>query len=82
MEVYIDDMLVKNKILDVYIQNLKEVFVILIESMMRINPKKCTFGVQSGKFLGHVVSKEGFQANPNKVEALRAIHPPRNVKEV
>ncbi|RVW85469.1 hypothetical protein CK203_044041 [Vitis vinifera] len=30
-----------------------------IEFRLRLNPKKCTFGVTSGKLLGHIVSERG-----------------------
>nr|XP_027075928.1 uncharacterized protein LOC113699782 [Coffea arabica] len=49
---------------------------------MRLNPKKCTFGVRSGRFLGFLVSREGIQANPDKVQAIMDMAPPRNIKEV
>ncbi|XP_071905675.1 uncharacterized protein [Coffea arabica] len=49
---------------------------------MRLNPKKCTFGVRSEKFLGFLVSREGIRANPDKLQAIMDMAPPRNVKEV
>ncbi|XP_027178083.1 uncharacterized protein LOC113777247 [Coffea eugenioides] len=49
---------------------------------MRLNPKKCTFGVRSGRFLGFLVSREGIRANPDKLQAIMDMAPPRNVKEV
>lgn len=54
----------------------------LRDSRMRLNPKKCTFGVRTRKFLGYMVSNEGVQANPAKVEAIQNMHPPKNVMEV
>ena len=34
------------------------------------------------KFLGHVVSKEGVECDPDKVSAVKDWHVPNNVKEV
>ncbi|XP_019250965.1 PREDICTED: uncharacterized protein LOC109229871 [Nicotiana attenuata] len=52
MKVYIDDMLVKSKRKKDHIDHLKEAFNILRQYDTKLNPKKCTFGVTSGKFLG------------------------------
>ena len=37
---------------------------------MRLNPKKCTFGVTFGKLLGHVVSERGIEVDPEKIRAI------------
>ena len=49
---------------------------------MRLNPSKCAFRVSSGKFLGFMVSHRGIEANPNKIQAILNMEPPRNMKEV
>ena len=43
---------------------------------------KSAFGVSSGKFLGFMVSQRGVEANPNKIQAILSMKPPKNVKEV
>ena len=59
MEVYIDDMCVKRKQKESHIEHLAKVFTVLRKFRMKLNPAKCAFGVSSGQFLGHVVSKRG-----------------------
>lgn len=49
---------------------------------MKLNPKKCLFGTEEGKFLGHMIMKEGIRANPNKIESLLQLRSPRTIKEV
>ncbi|XP_076881518.1 putative mitochondrial protein AtMg00860 [Bidens hawaiensis] len=49
---------------------------------MKLNPGKCSFGVEEGRFLGVLVTKEGFKANPEKVEALIQMDSLRSIKEV
>jgi hypothetical protein len=49
---------------------------------MMLNPKKCVFGVSSGKLLGYMVSSRGIDANPKKVEAIDKLQPPRTRKEI
>jgi hypothetical protein len=37
---------------------------------MRLNPEKCTFGVQVGKFLSFYLTELGIEANPDKCQAF------------
>jgi hypothetical protein len=49
---------------------------------MILNPKKCVFGVSSGKLLGYMVSSRGIDANSKKVEAIDKLQLPRTRKEI
>ncbi|PKI58384.1 hypothetical protein CRG98_021202 [Punica granatum] len=49
---------------------------------LRLNPAKCTFGAQSGKLLGFVVSERGIEVDPDKVKAIKELPPPSMVREV
>ena len=49
---------------------------------MKLNPSKCAFGVASGKFPGFMVSQRGIEANPNKIQAILNMEPPKNIKDV
>ncbi|CAA0810399.1 Unknown protein, partial [Striga hermonthica] len=82
MEVYVDDMLVKSEQAPDHIAHLSEVFDILREYSMVLNPKKFTFGVGSGKFLGYMVSQRGIEANPVKIQAILDLTPPTSIKGV
>ena len=82
MEVYVDDMLVKSKEAQDHIQHLAEMFDILRIYRMKLNPQKCVFGVESGKFLGFMVNHRGIEANPLKIKALLDMKSPQNVRQV
>ena len=56
VEVYIDDMVVKSKLVSEHVMNLTNIFKILREYKLRLNASKCSFGVGSGKFLGYMVT--------------------------
>nr|GEU77895.1 reverse transcriptase domain-containing protein [Tanacetum cinerariifolium] len=45
-------------------------------------PKKCTFGVAEGVFLGYVVTPDGIKPCPDKKEAVLQLPSPRTIKEV
>ena len=56
IEVYIDNMVVKSKIVSEHIENLTNIFEILRGHKLRLNASKCSFGVGSGKFLNYMVT--------------------------
>ncbi|XP_074377973.1 uncharacterized protein LOC141719490 [Apium graveolens] len=82
MEVYVDNMLVKSKEANDHIEHLMEMFNILRGFRMKLNPQKCVFGVESGKFLGFMVNHRGIEANPAKIKALLDMKSPTSVKQV
>ena len=49
---------------------------------MKLNPLKCAFGVSSRKFLGHLVSRRGIEANPEKIRAVISMLSPLTTKEI
>uniref|UniRef100_A0A2N9FR62 Uncharacterized protein n=1 Tax=Fagus sylvatica TaxID=28930 RepID=A0A2N9FR62_FAGSY len=82
VEVYIDDMLVKSARKEDHLAHLREVFEILRRDGLRLNASKCLFGVRSGKFLGHIISSRGIEANPDQISALVSLEEPKNTKQV
>ena len=67
IEVYVDDSIVNFKRHEDHIEDLEETFDCLRKYRMKLNPKKCTFGVRSGKFLGFMISRRVIDTNPKKV---------------
>nr|GEX28297.1 hypothetical protein [Tanacetum cinerariifolium] len=45
-------------------------------------PKKCSFGLAEGMFLGYVVTPEGIKPCPDKTAAVLQLPSPRTIKEV
>ena len=82
IEVYIDNKVVKSKVVSEHVGDLVNIFEILREHKLRLNASKCSFGVGSGKFLGYMVTYRGIEVNPNQVKAINSLQPPRNPKEV
>ena len=65
IKVYIDDMVVKSKLVSEHLVDLANTFEILRRHRLRLNASKCSFGVGSGKFLGYMVTHWGIEVNPN-----------------
>ncbi|GKV08872.1 hypothetical protein SLEP1_g20443 [Rubroshorea leprosula] len=82
IEVYVDDMIITSVRAEDHIDDLSETFQNLRRAQMKLNPLKCTFAVESGKFLGYVVSKKGIEVNPEKVLVVQQMESPKTVKDV
>ena len=66
VQVYVDDMLVKSRREEDHLEDLRETFDTLRSYNMKLNPRKCAFGVTAGKFLGFMVSQRGIEAKDRK----------------
>ena len=82
IEIYIDDMVVKSKLVSEHLGDLRAIFEILKNYKLRLNASKCSFGVGSGKFLGYMVTHKRIEVNPNQIKAFNNLRSPRNPKEV
>ena len=82
MEVYVDDILVKSKVVSDHVAYLSDTFNILKTYHMKLNPLKCIFGVASRKFLGFMVNQLGIEANREKIQALIDMQSSSITKEV
>ncbi|CAJ2642757.1 uncharacterized protein LOC123899916 [Trifolium pratense] len=82
LEVYIDDMVIKTVEGGSHQDDLKDILASVRKFNMRLNPAKCSFGVQAGKFLGFMLTNRGIEANPEKCQAIINMRSPSSVKEV
>ena len=82
IEVYINDMVIKSKEVDQHLWDIDKCFQVLRFYKMRLNPTKCAFGVSFGKFLGHIVTKHGIEANPTELQSIFGLDAPKSVREV
>lgn len=58
IEVYVDDMIVKSKLTSTHLEDLEECFQHLRYHNMKLNPDKCNFALDAGKFLGFFVRQD------------------------
>ena len=82
VEVYVDDMIVKSRNRADHLAALQRFFDRIRQFRLRLNPKKCTFGVTSGKLLGHMISERGIEVDHDKIRAILDMPAPRTEKEV
>ena len=70
IEVNIDDMVVKNKVVFEHVGDLGHIFETLRKHKLRLNASKCSFGVGSGKFLSYIVTHRGIEVNPDQIKVI------------
>ncbi|KAI5332367.1 hypothetical protein L3X38_022496 [Prunus dulcis] len=82
LEVYIDDVVIKSPEEGDHISSLRKAFLRMRQHKLKMNPKKCVFGVQAGNFLGFLVHQRGIEVDKNKAKSIMEALPPRNKKEL
>ncbi|XP_027911521.1 uncharacterized protein LOC114170230 [Vigna unguiculata] len=82
VEVYVDDIIVKSPNAQQHSADLTQVFKALRTYNIRLNPEKCTFGVDGRKFLGFMLTQQGIEPNPEKCQTIIDMRSPANIKEV
>ncbi|GJX66934.1 reverse transcriptase domain-containing protein [Tanacetum coccineum] len=82
LEVYVDDLVIKSHTKEEIIRDIAETFKTLRQINMKLNPKKCTFGMQEGMFLGYKVNAEGLKVCPDKADAVLSLPSPGCLKDV
>ncbi|GKF88371.1 reverse transcriptase domain-containing protein, partial [Tanacetum coccineum] len=70
LKAYVDNMVIKSNDEKVLIADIAETFDNLRKINIKLNPKKCSFGVEEGKFLGYMVTSKWIRANPKKTMAI------------
>ncbi|KAI0498537.1 hypothetical protein KFK09_019425 [Dendrobium nobile] len=82
VECNIDDLVVKSKVKEAHLYDLRVVFERLRRYDLKMNPLKCAFGVTSGKFLGFIVRHRGIEINPAKIEAILDMPSPKSLTQL
>nr|GEW29145.1 reverse transcriptase domain-containing protein [Tanacetum cinerariifolium] len=82
IEVYVDDLVVKRYTEAEMMRDIEETFRTLRKINMKLNPKKCSFGLAEGVFLRYVVTPEGIKPCPDKTAVVLQLPSPRTIKEV
>jgi len=82
VQAYVDDMVVTSLEKSRHVTDLEELFVTIAKYKLMLNPEKCIFGVEAGKFLGFLLTERGIEENPDKCAAILVMRSPATVNEV
>ncbi|GJY25373.1 hypothetical protein Tco_0400099 [Tanacetum coccineum] len=59
LEAYVNDMVIKSTSEEDMLKDIQETFERFRSINMKLNPKKCSFSVEEGPFLGHLITTQG-----------------------
>ena len=63
VQAYIDDMVVTSQERGQHVSDLEELFATIAKYCLKLNPEKCVFGFEAGKFLGFLLTERGIEVN-------------------
>ena len=79
---YLDDIIIYSSTPEEYLQHIKTVFEKLCHAKLSMKLNKCHFFAKEIQYLRHILGMEGIRPVPAKTEAIKAMHPPVNPKQV
>ena len=79
---YLDDIIVFSKSEEEHLRHLEEIFKRLRHFDLKMKRQKSSFFKKHIQYLGHLVSEQGFEPLPEKLEAIRTMPHPKSPKEV
>jgi hypothetical protein len=82
VEIYIDDVVIKSASVEGHLGDLRQVLERTRRFRLRMNPKKCSFGVSAGQFLGFLVHEREIEIGLKSQEAVRSMVPPTTKREL
>ena len=80
--VYLDGVIIFGETLHEHHARLREVFEKLRQFNLKIEPDKCKFLKTELNYLGHVVTSEGANPDPEKVKPIKNFPIPKNTTDV
>ena len=80
---YLDDLLCisKGSLVD-HLNKLRRAFIRLQDAGLTVNARKSSFCAVETEYLGYILSRDGIKPQPKKVQAILALTPPQNVKQL
>ena len=83
MLAYTDDVIVFSQDTHTHLtQHLPKIFAILRKANLKLHSRKCQFATKTCKFLGNVITSDGFTPCPTKVAAIANYSPCKNTTEL
>ena len=79
---YLDDVLIFSKNPEEHLRHIETIFERIRQHGLKLKLKKCAFFKEETEYLGFVISKDGVKPDPKKVEAIRDLPEPKNVREI
>ena len=79
---YLDDIIIYSRNEKEHLEHLEEIFKRLKAAGLKLKLEKCCFFKKHIQYLGHLISAEGIQPLPEKLESIAKMPAPRTPKEI
>ena len=79
---YPDDIIIFSKTEEEHLEHLRIIFQRLKEARLKLKRSKCDFMKRQIQYLRHLISSDGIQPLPEKLESIKNMPAPRSPKEV
>ena len=79
---YLDDIIIYSRTEKEHLEHLEEIFSRLRAAGIKLKLEKCSFFRKHIQYLGHLISADGIQPLPEKLESIAKMPAPKNPKEV
>ena len=79
---YLDDIIIYSRNDKEHLEHLEEIFKRLKAAGLKLKLEKCCFFKKHIQYLGHLISAEGIQPLPEKLESIAKMPAPKTPKEV
>ncbi|CAF4199625.1 unnamed protein product [Rotaria magnacalcarata] len=80
--VYIDDVIVFSQTFDQHVAHLNEIFSVLYNANLQLNPQKCSLFKDEINYLGHTINQQGIRPLQDNVESIIKLPTPTTPKQV
>ena len=80
--VFLDDVIVHGRSHTEHLERLEKVFQKISSHGLKLNGEKCSFFKRRIKYLGHIVSENGIETDPEKISKVRDWPTPTNVDSI
>ena len=79
---YLDDIICYSPDFESHLEHLALIFESISRARLKLKPSKCAFADNKLKYLGHIISEKGIEADPAKSRAISLFPTPKKVKDV
>jgi hypothetical protein len=83
VQAYMDDLIIiTRRTLDEHLQKMETVITRLHDVRLKVNAAKSSFCAHDIEYLGYILTRKRIEPQSKKVQAILALNPPNNVKEL
>ena len=80
--IYLDDLMIFSSSFQEHLNRQQQVFQRIRDYGLKLSPKKCSFFMKKVKYVGHIVSKDGVEPDPDKLSKVKNWRTPTNSEQL